>query len=94
MAKAQRPDLAALVRELRRTKLQLTNHTNLNRLLVNALVASNPAPEVLARAIEHEKERFLAHALPREKMTDEQIDFILKNAARTDSELQARGRER
>ena len=92
MTKEQRLDLSALIRLLRKANQNLTNHSNLNRLLINALVASHPAPEVLARAIEHEKEKFLAHALPRDRMTDEQIDFIQKNAARIAAELRARRR--
>ena len=87
-------DLAAIVRELRQTKLRLSNHTNLNRLLVNALVASHPAPAVLARAIDHEKEKILAQALPQEKMTDSQIDYITKNVERIVADLQGRKRQR
>jgi hypothetical protein len=58
--------------------------------LVNALVASHPAPGVLAHAIEQEKEKFLAHALPREKMTEQQIDFIVSSAARVLSQIRGR----
>lgn len=89
----QQPDLPAVVRELRQTKLRLSDHMNLNRLLVNALVASHPASAVLALAIESEKEKFLAQALPQEKMTDSQIDYIMKNVHGIVAKQQAREKQ-
>jgi len=57
---------------------------------VNALIASHPKPDVLAKASESGKERFLPYALPQEKVRDQQITYIETNAARIVSALQQR----
>jgi hypothetical protein len=60
---AKQMNFAPLVREFRQAKHSLTNHSNLKRPLVNALIASQWNPDALAKAIEKEKAKFVAQHL-------------------------------